>query len=73
VKVTIEMTLDEETAQRIKEAAKHIAVMDFSDGNTLLAASILERIANDYARKVEALTVEGQSSDVQTDLLPGPK
>lgn len=73
MKVTIEMTINEETAQRMKEAAKRIAVMDFSHSDTLLAASVLERIADDYARKAEALTVEGQSSDVQRDLLPSPK
>jgi hypothetical protein len=72
VKVTIEMTLDEEMAQRLKETAKRIAVMDFSDGDTLLAATVLERIADDYARKAEALIVEGQSSDVQIEQLPGP-
>jgi hypothetical protein len=70
VKVTIVMTLDEETAQRLKETAKRLAVMDYGDNDTLLAASVLERIADGYARRVEALTAEDQA-DEQHDQLRG--
>jgi hypothetical protein len=73
VKVTIEMTLDEETAQRMKEAAKRIAVMEFGGNDTLFAATVLERIADEYARKAESLTVESEAFDVQKDLLTGPE
>jgi hypothetical protein len=73
VKVNVEMTLGEETAERIKEVAKRIAVMNFRDGDTLLAASVLECLADEYARKAKALTVESEASDVQRDLLPGPE
>lgn len=37
MKVPIEMTLDEETAQRIKEAAERLATMDLGD-DVMLAA-----------------------------------
>jgi hypothetical protein len=51
VKVTIEMTLDEEMAQRMKDAAKSLAAASLGGNDAALASAVLKRIADDYARK----------------------
>jgi hypothetical protein len=70
VKVTIEMTLSAETAQRFKEAAKRLAVMDIGDDG-MLAALVLERIAADYERAVEAMRSGDQETHTPPPIPPG--
>jgi vacuolar-type H+-ATPase catalytic subunit A/Vma1 len=53
LKVTVEMTLTADTAQRLKETAERLAGMNLGDDG-LLAAAILMRIATNYERACQA-------------------
>ncbi|WP_363348855.1 hypothetical protein [Methylocystis echinoides] len=56
MKLTVEMKLTAETAERLKETAERLAGMNLGDDG-LLAAAILMRIATNYERAREAAGV----------------
>jgi hypothetical protein len=49
MKLKVEMTLTDETAQKLKETGERLAVLNLGDDG-LLAAAVLMRIAANYER-----------------------
>ncbi len=56
LRLTIEMTLNANTAQRFKETAERLAKMDLGEDG-LLAVAVLLRIAANYERAAKAVSL----------------
>ncbi|RTL81881.1 MAG: hypothetical protein EKK29_17155 [Hyphomicrobiales bacterium] len=59
--MTIEMTLNSNTAERFKETAERLANMNLGDDG-LLAVTVLLRIADNYERAAKASRSGGEHS-----------
>ncbi len=66
MRLTIEMTLNANTAQRFKETAERLANMDLGDDG-LLAIAVLLRIADNYERAAKASRSSQQGIEMASD------
>ncbi len=65
-RLTIEMTLNANTAQRFKETAVRLANMNLGEDG-LLAVAVLLRIADNYERAAKASRLSQQETETASD------
>ncbi len=65
-RLTIEMTLNANTAQRFKETAVRLANMNLGEDG-LLAVAVLLRIADNYERAAKASGSSEQRNSIRAD------
>jgi len=57
MRLNVEMTLNAETAQRLRETAERLAAMNLGDDG-LIAATVLMRIAKNYQTAVDKMLAD---------------
>ncbi len=66
MRLAVEMTLNQETAQKLNETAERLAAMDLGNDG-LLAASVLLRIVRNYEAAAAKILASDQRNESQPE------